>query len=212
MIDKKTNWALIAMTATFTLIQFFNSQTYGWHENLGIDSNKAAELYQTQPYDPAISRWKNALQVVIDGMDHCFDKSVISCESFMSTIIINCKSHPNELLACNDIRIAQYPLLLKNAKEAQAKAEAKAEEEQRKATEAKMEDVKREYSSKFKENAASIIINRCINTNSDTSCDGEMRSLQRDCQNASSPYNYCKDERFVGYLTQLNTSNSTVAP
>jgi hypothetical protein len=36
----------------------------------------------------------------------------------MSTIISNCKSHPNELLACNDIRIAQYPLILKNAKEA----------------------------------------------------------------------------------------------
>lgn len=200
------------MTASFTLMLSLNTYTYAWHENLGIDSNKAAELYQTQPYDPAISRWKNALQSVIDGMDHCFDKSVISCESFMSTIINNCKSHPNELLACNDIRIAQYPLILKNAKEAHAKAEAKAEEEQRKATEAKMEDVKREYSTKVKENAASIIINRCINTNSDTSCDDQLRSLQRDCQNATSPYNYCKDERFVGYLTQHNISNSTVAP
>ncbi len=99
------------------------------------------------------------------------------------------------LLACNDIRIAQYPLILKNAKEAQAKAEAKAEEQQRKTTEAKMEDVKREYSTKVRENAASIIINRCINTNSDTSCDNQFRSLQRNCQNATSPYNYCKDEQ-----------------
>ena len=203
---------LISMTVTFMLMLSLNTYTYAWHENLGIDSNKAAELYQTQPYDPAISRWKNALQLVIDGMDHCFDESIVSCESYMSTIINNCNSHPNELLACNDIRIAQYPLILKNAKEAQAKAEAKAEEQQRKTTEAKMEDVKREYSTKVKENAASIIINRCINTNSDTSCDDQFRSLQRDCQNATSPYNYCKDERFVGYLKQHNISNSTVAP
>ena len=36
-------------------------------------------------------------------MDKCLDmQSAISCESSMSTIISNCKSHPNELLACND--------------------------------------------------------------------------------------------------------------
>ena len=41
----------------------------------------------------------------------------------MSTIINNCKSHPNELLACNDIRFGQYPSILKKAKDAQTKAE-----------------------------------------------------------------------------------------
>ncbi len=84
------------MTVTFMLMLSLNTYTYAWHENLGIDSNKAAELYETQPYDPAISRWKNALQLVIDGTDHCFDESIVSCESYMSTIINNCNSHPNE--------------------------------------------------------------------------------------------------------------------
>jgi hypothetical protein len=210
----------LGVVLTFTLILFFNSHTSAFHENLGIDDNKASELYHANPNDPAIVQWKSALQSAINGMDNCFEiQEAISCQSLISNITSHCKSHPNTLLACNDARLAQYPLILKNAKEAQAKAEeaqakaeAKAEEEQRKATEAKMEDVKREYASKFKENVATIIINRCINTNSDTSCDGEMRSLQSDCQNATSPYNYCKDERFVGYLTQHNISNSTVSP
>ncbi|HXV87951.1 MAG TPA: hypothetical protein VD710_02540 [Nitrososphaeraceae archaeon] len=47
----KPNWALIAMTASFTLLLSLNTHSYAWHENLGIDSNKAAELYQTKPND-----------------------------------------------------------------------------------------------------------------------------------------------------------------
>jgi hypothetical protein len=46
----------------------------------------------------------------------------------MSIIISNCKFHPNELVACNDTRPAQYPLILKQAQEEQKKAE----EEQKK--------------------------------------------------------------------------------
>jgi len=138
-------------------------------------------------------------------MDKCFDiQSAISCESLMSTIINNCKSHPNELLACNDSRLVQYPLILKNAKEAEAKRE-KAVDEQ----------IKKGYSSNLKETAASLIIDKCItsyNTSSDTSCDGQLRSLQKDCQTASSPYTYCKDERFVGYLKKYGIVNSTVSP
>jgi hypothetical protein len=106
-------------------------------------------------------------------MDMCFDmQSAISCESLMSTIISNCRSHPNELLACNDIRIAQYPLILKNAKEAQAEREK-----------AVGEQIKKGYSSNLKETAASLIIDNCItssNTSSDTSCDGQLRSLQKE--------------------------------
>ena len=56
-------------------------------------------------------------------MDHCFDESIVRCESYMSTIISNCKSHPNELLACNDTRLAEYPLILKDAKVAEQKAQ-----------------------------------------------------------------------------------------
>jgi hypothetical protein len=95
-----------------------NAQSYAWHENLGIDANKAAELYQTKPNDPAIVKWKNALQLAINDVDKCLDlQSAISCELFMSTIIGNCKSHPNELLACNDARLVKYLSVLKTAEE-----------------------------------------------------------------------------------------------
>jgi hypothetical protein len=110
---------VLTTTVTLTLI-FINSNANAWHENLGIDANKAAELYQTRPNDPAIVQWKNSLQLAINGMGKCFDlESAISCESLMSTIISNCNSHPNKLLGCNDTRLAQYPLILKNAQEVQ---------------------------------------------------------------------------------------------
>jgi len=94
----------------------FNIHIFAWHENLGIDANKAAIFYQTKPNDPAIVQWKNALQLAINGMDKGLDvKPAISCQSLMSIITSNCNSHPNELLACNDTRIAQYPSILKRA-------------------------------------------------------------------------------------------------
>jgi hypothetical protein len=101
-----------------------NTHTSAWHENLGIDANKAAELYQTKPNDPAIVQWKNALQSAINDMDKCFTiQEAISCQSLIPTIISNCKSDPNTLLACNDTRFAQYPSILKQAQEAQKRAE-----------------------------------------------------------------------------------------
>ena len=45
----KINWVLMAIPATFTLLLSFNSLSYAWHENLGIDANKASEFYQTKP-------------------------------------------------------------------------------------------------------------------------------------------------------------------
>jgi hypothetical protein len=119
------------------MLMFSLTHAYAWHENLGIDNNKAAELYQTKPNDPAIFQWKNALQSAINGMDKCFTiQEAISCQSLIPTIISNCKSHPNTLLACNDTRFAQYPSILKQAQEAQKRAEEaqkKAEEAEQKA-------------------------------------------------------------------------------
>jgi len=115
----------------------------------------------------------------------------------MSTIISNCKFHPNELVPCNDTRLAQYPLILKQA-----------QEEQKKAQELQMRDLKFNFSSKLKENATSLIIFRCANNSTaNSSCDAEMRSLQNDCGMPSSPYNYCKSEQFVSYLKQHNILN-----
>jgi hypothetical protein len=216
----KTNWALIAITATFTLVLSINPLSYAWHENLGIDANKAAELYQTKPNDPAIVQWKNALQLAINGMGKCFDlQSAISCESLMSTIISNCKSHPNELLACNDARLPHYPSILKNAKEEQIRAQKEAYEAQNKAFETEIQELKKKYYSKAPEAIGSEIIDRCIKNPYGTLqyyaksvfCDGELRSLQKDCQTKSSQYNYCEDQRLVGYLKQ-NIVNSTVTP
>jgi len=201
----------VAITLSLTLVFSFN-YTYAWHENLGIDNNKAAELYQTKPNDPAIVQWKNALQLAINGMDKCFTiQEAISCQSLIATIISNCKSHPNTLLGCNDSRLPQYPLILKQAQEAQKQAE----EAKKKAEEAQLQELKKDFATKMKESAASVIIDRCIKNSTislDASCDDKLRSLQKHCQMASSPYNYCKDERFVGYLTQHNILNSTVSP
>ena len=113
------------MTTSFTLVLSINPPSYAFHENLGIDDNKASELYHANPNDPAIFQWKNALQSAINGMGKCFfdRESTISCNSLMSTIISNCKSHPNTLLACNDARLAQYPSILQKALEFQKKVE-----------------------------------------------------------------------------------------
>lgn len=191
-----TNWVLIAITLSFTLMFSLNVHSFAFHENLGIDDNKASELYHTNPNDPAIVRWKNALQSAISDMDKCFEvQSAIACQDLISTIISNCNSHPNTLLACNDERLAQYPLILNKSQEA--------------------------YSTKIAQYAESVIEKCFSNPNSNTTfevasptCDTELHNLQGDCQMASSPYKYCKDKRFIGYLglAQNNVTNSTVLP
>jgi hypothetical protein len=187
-----TNHVLIAVTMAFTLILFFNSQTYAFHENLGIDDNKASELYHANPNDPAIIRWKNSLQSAIDAIpryEYCLvNPNSRECGPFFFTIIANCKSHPNTLLGCNDSRLKQYVLTLKNVGSIPP--------------------------SKLQEYATSVIEKCFSNPNSNTtfevaspSCDTELLSLANDCVTNSSSYDYCKYERFLGYLTQHNILN-----
>jgi hypothetical protein len=204
-----------------SLIILTNPEAYSWHENLGIDSNKAAELYNTSPNDPAINQWKNALQLAINDMDKCFTlEEAISCKTLISMITNNCNTHPNELLACNDTRLPQYPSILQKAEEAQRKIE----EAKKKAEREQIENLTVAYSSKLKETAASLIIDRCIEKTyenpyanprfeiTDASCNVKLSSLQEDCQNVYPIYKYCKDERFVGYFGQNDTLNSTISP
>src|SRR5881409_749821 len=117
-------------------------------------------------------------------MGKCFDlESAISCHSLMSTIISNCNSHPNELLACNDARLAQYPSVLKKSQEVLKKSQES-------------------ISTRISQYAESVI-EKCLgspNSNStievpSPSCDIELGSLQKDCATTSSSYTYCKDER-----------------
>ena len=164
---------LIAITGTFALMLSLNTHSYAFHENLGIDDNKASELYRTNPNDPAIVQWKSALQSAINDMGECFDiEQAISCQFLITTIISNCKSHPNTLLACNDARLAQYPLILQQAKEEQRKAEEeqrKAEEEQKKAEEEQKDIEEKErlqYEEYLIENAMNNTnFNNCLNQN-----------------------------------------------
>jgi hypothetical protein len=182
-----------------------NAHSFAFHENLGIDDNKASELYQKSPNDPAILQWKNGLQSAINDMDDCFDiVSAITCQSLIATIISNCKSHPNTLLGCNDSRLPQYPVILQQALDAQQKAKEARE--------------KRD-SQKFPIYALGIIDMCFSSPNSNSTfevaspvCDRELLSLQHDCQLAASPYNYCNDERFVGYLKKNGILNATSVP
>jgi hypothetical protein len=212
-----TKWVLMTITMCFTVVFFLNPHSSAWHENLGIDNNKAAELYQTKPNDPAIVQWKNALQLAINKADDCFNiRSAITCQTLISTITSNCETHPNELLACNDARLAMFPAILKQAFEAQEKEE----EEQKKAAKAQEEYQKKDYSIKIQAYATDIL-NKCfissLNASSEFEvasplCEIELSSLQSDCQLANTTYNYCKDERFIGYLKQHNILNSTALP
>jgi hypothetical protein len=210
----------VAITATFTLMFSLNTHTFAFHENLGIDDNKASELYHTNPNDPAILQWKSALQSAISGMDKCFTiQEAISCQSLISTIISNCKSHPNTLLACNDNRLPLYPSILKQAQEAQKKAE----EEQKKAAIVREQERAKANALKVQK-SASDIIDKCIIDSLNPSskfdvaspiCIGELRSLLQTCNMSNmtaSLYNYCKDERFVGYLKEQKIMNATASP
>jgi len=196
----------VAVTLIFTLVLLFCARTLAWHENLGIDDNKAAQLYQTNPNDPAIFQWKNALQSAINDMSECFNiaMDIDKCQSTYATIISNCESHPNTLLACNDNRLTQFPLLLQKAQVLAYEQEKNAEEEQRKANAGKIQTY------------ALGVIEKCFSDpNSNTTefygppCDSALLSLVRDCQAASTLYSYCKDHRFVGYLTQHNITDSS---
>src|SRR5687768_16140457 len=109
---KMNSQIVIFLGITAFVILPVNSEIYGFHEKLGIDDNRASEFYRTNPNDPAIIQWKNALQRAINDLDGCFDVyTVMTCQSSIVTVISNCNSHPNTLLACNDNRFPLYPSL-----------------------------------------------------------------------------------------------------
>lgn len=190
----------VIVVLTFALILPINS--YAFHEKLGIDDNKASEFYRTNPNDPAIIQWKNALQTEINDMDECFYiDTAISCMTQMRIIISNCDSHPNTLLACNDSRFSQYPIILEQALNAQKKA---------------IEEDKKNRPIRMQAYGLDIL-NKCfIDSSNDTSkfevasiaCDLEMGSLQNECQTYNNTLDYCKDQRFVEYLNQNNLTLS----
>jgi hypothetical protein len=192
-----------------------NTYSYAWHLNLGFDDEKAAEIYKTNPNEPAIMEWKYSLQSAINGMGECFNiESAISCKNLIYGIMSECNLHPNELLACNDVRLAEYPLILTKAEEAQKKAEAAQEEARKKAEAARLEEEKKTGPLRIQGYGIDIL-DKCFmnsfNASPGLNCELVMRSLQSDCQLANNTYNYCKDERFVGYFKKYGIQNSTAS-
>ena len=111
---------LIISLATLVLIGFSAQSSFGWHENLGVSDEKAAQLYQTNPSNPQITRWSNALQYQYElNKQVCFEPSMDlgskaekeikeSCDVLVPIINENCNHHPNSLLLCSDSRIAAW--------------------------------------------------------------------------------------------------------
>ena len=52
-------------------------------------------------------------------MEKCYDEflAITLCKEMYSTIMINCKSHPDQLLGCNDSRLIEYSLIIKTIEE-----------------------------------------------------------------------------------------------
>lgn len=119
-VDFLTNFCIIAAITGIALTLIINLQFIeGWHQNLGLSDEKAAELYRTNPNDPQILAWANALQREYDQERQvCFEPSpyvkgiekeiVESCNVLVPIIYDNCLHHPNSLLLCSDSRIASW--------------------------------------------------------------------------------------------------------
>ena len=103
-------------------ILFYVSSVFGWHQNLGIDEFRAAELYRNNPHDLLIKQWQEATMNSMDTADSCvsdtsgtvFTGKVFTGEVLQGSIVIvetivgNCKAHPNSLLICEDTRLNAY--------------------------------------------------------------------------------------------------------
>ncbi len=102
---------LLALIAPLVIT---SSSVYAWHSNLAISDQQAAQLYQTNPNDPQIVSWKNALQNKIDlisgtcltGPSSSFVVTDV-CNNIVRVVYDNCLHHPGALLGCLDPRIAQ---------------------------------------------------------------------------------------------------------
>jgi hypothetical protein len=54
--------AILGVGVLVVIVGCSHSNVFGWHEDLGISDQQAAELYQTNQNDPQIIQWKSAVQ------------------------------------------------------------------------------------------------------------------------------------------------------
>jgi hypothetical protein len=103
---------------TSVTISAYITNVFGWHGDLGITDEQAAQLYRTNPNDPLIVAWKNSIQYELNLMKqaNCIgsEGSVFgthegdaACKDVAKVVYDNCISHPGELLACLDTRLAK---------------------------------------------------------------------------------------------------------
>lgn len=118
-------YVIIAFFSCVTFSQSYMLNAYGWHEQLGITDQQASTFSQTNPNDPQITNWKNAMQHEIEQLKGaCFEPFIVggseiplgvdlqgACKSIAQLVYDNCLSHPGALLACLDKRIAQWSSL-----------------------------------------------------------------------------------------------------
>ena len=93
-------------------------EIYGWHEELGINKERAQELYSLNPYDPTIQGWLDATQFSLTVMKKgCLDNEpTTNFETCLKGVELNyqlCQSHNfMNIVNCEDNRIKGF--LLKN--------------------------------------------------------------------------------------------------
>ena len=93
---------------------------FAFHENLGISDEVAVQMYKTNPNDPQIMSWANAMQQKYNSNQFCFESPTVpadqaildyvkrDCTSNISLIYDNCIHHNNTLLLCADSRIIEW--------------------------------------------------------------------------------------------------------
>jgi hypothetical protein len=106
----------IILGSTVAILGFSLQDVFGWHQNLGISDTRASELYQTNPNDPQIVRWANALQEMYETNSQvCFGSELFlsdeirdACNVTIPVLEENCDTHPDSLVLCSDKRISAW--------------------------------------------------------------------------------------------------------
>jgi|SRR5215211_4865753 len=62
MNQKFIVFTIYLLAMTFTVFSSTEKNVFGWHGELGISGERAAELWQSNPDDPAITEWRLQLQ------------------------------------------------------------------------------------------------------------------------------------------------------
>lgn len=110
-------YRIVIVTFFIVFILFHFSSVFAWHQNLGIDDLRAAELYRNNPNDPLVKQWQDAMMNSMDTANRCINDTsgtifigplLEHCITTVQTILDNCKAHPNSLLICEDTRLNEY--------------------------------------------------------------------------------------------------------